>query len=547
MRMKLIAGCGFLLNTIFFATYYSVTKEALNRIDPIIFTFFEMVSLAPAGLLIILFSWKDINRAVVKRGILLGSTLCLALFTIAIALKYTTATSTAFFPALNGFVAALIAWLFFREPMNGRTWLAGVLSVGGAALLIFSSSMGNFRGTLIAFLGGLFYTAYIFLSDHEQKNEKAHWPLFGVELLTTAVWANLIALLFGDWQTVHPALPKDVLVILYVAFACTFVSTLITVLLQKHISPVTVSFIYILEPVLGAFIANLYLGEVLPVQGYLGGGLVVLGAIISIWGSMKQSGRKPASKQVNRRETRSARGSWVSALLYPGLGCVLGALLLTRLGGMPPAAWSEFYQIWPQIPLAFQQGQSAAMTLLLVQAGSWLVAWISVALMGCLVLSNLIHLASRPAQPRPQAQRRAEQPTRATRQMQPARQAHTTALLPEQQRFHTATLAPEQSRVHPAARPPEQRPRQPRVTTRLPEPPMPQPQAPRKPRVTTRLPEPPAPQVRPVEHPTWYGNTVWNRVAVVGLGPDTPPPVTEPLPIDQIQTQEYLYMERLDA
>lgn len=542
MRMKLIAGCGFLLNTIFFATYYSVTKEALNRIDPIIFTFFEMVSLAPAGLLIILFSWKDINRAVVKRGILLGSTLCLALFTIAIALKYTTATSTAFFPALNGFVAALIAWAFFREPMTKRTWLAGVLSVGGAAILIFSSTIGNFRGTLIAFLGGLFYTGYIFLSDHEQKNEKAHWPLFGVELLTTAVWANLVALLFGDWQAVHPALPKDIVVVLYVSFACTFLPTLITVLLQKYISPVTVSFIYILEPVLGALIATLYLGEMLSVQGYLGGALVVLGSIVSIWSSAGQDAQVRASTPADVRRphgTRGTHGSWVSTLLYPAAGCVLGSLLLLHLGGMPPAAWDEISRVWPQMPLDFQQGQSAYVTLLLVQAGGWLVAWVSVALMGCLALSHLIRLLFAP---RPAVQRGTTGRPARTQQMPQAR----------------ATTQP--PLAQPAALPPAPQARRPRVTTSLPEPPFPQqmrPQTPR-PRVTTRLPEPPAPpMVRGIEHPTWYGDAVWNRVAVVGLGPDTPPPVTEPLPIDQIptqqylidqiETQRYLYVEKLDA
>jgi drug/metabolite transporter (DMT)-like permease len=512
--MKWIAGSGFLLNTIFFATYYAVTKEALNRIDPIIFTFFEMVSLAPAGLLIILFSWKRIDRAVVKRGILLGSTLCLALFTIAIALKYTTATSTAFFPALNGFVAALIAWLLFREPMSGRTWLAGLVSVAGAALLIFSSSIGNLRGTLIAFLGGLFYTGYVFLSDHEQKNEKAHWPLFGVELLTTAVWANLVALLFGNWQAVHPALPKDILVVLFVAFACTFIPTLITVLLQRHISPVTVSFIYILEPVLGALIANLYLGEVLPFQGYLGGGLVVLGAIICIWDSLGSSVGQKTSVAPGVRDTRPARTSWVGALLYPALGSVLGALLLTRLGGMPPAAWDEFARIWPQIPLDYQQGQGGYMTLLLVQAGGWLVAWLSVGLMGCLALYHLVQLIRQPVQPR-QAGR-----------------------LVRHQQSGAVRPVPPRSPARPAPAPTAQvrvRPSVPHAPTRP---------APR-PRVTTRLPE--QPQVYPVEHPTWYGDAIWNRVAVVGLGPDTPPPVTEPLPVDQIETQKYLYMERLDA
>ena len=59
------------------------------------------------------------------------------------------------------------------------------------------------------------------------------------------------------------------------SLACTFLPTLITVLVQKHISPVTVSFIYILEPILGAVIAMFYLHELLPIQGYTGGLLVV--------------------------------------------------------------------------------------------------------------------------------------------------------------------------------------------------------------------------------------------------------------------------------
>lgn len=554
MRMKPIAGCGFLLNTIFFATYYAVTKEALNRIDPIIFTFFEMVALAPAGLLIILFSWKDLTRAVVKRGVLLGSMLCLALFTIAIALKYTTATSTAFFPALNGFVAAIIAWIIFREPLNGRTWLAGLLSVGGAVVLIFSSSMGNFRGTLIAFLGGLFYTGYVFLSDHEQKNEKAHWPLFGVEVLTTAVWANLVALLFGNWQAVHPELPRDIWVILYVSLACTFVPTLITVWLQKYISPVTVSFIYILEPVLGALIATLYLNEVLSFQSYLGGGLVVLGAIISIWSSIKQNGGRHASKPAT---SSTGRGSWIGMLLYPALGCVLGALLLWHLGGMPPDAWSEVVQAWPQIAQELQQGQSTYVLLLLVQASGWLIAWVSVLLMGCLGLYNLARLAFQPAQPHLRTLRDTKQSTPPVRQIQPTR------------RVRPAVRSAQPQQVYPPVLPPAQQSPRPRVTTRLPESPV-APQQPPRPRVTTRLPESPAPTqqpvapprvptrwpahpARPIENPTWYGDAVWNRVAVVGLGPDTPPPVTEPLPlnlalpVDQIETQKYLYMEKLDA
>jgi drug/metabolite transporter (DMT)-like permease len=309
--MKLVAGLAFLLNTIFFATYYSVAKEALARIDPIVFSFFEMISLVPAALIIIIFSWKDMSRAVIKRGILLGSWLCLALFTIAIALKYSSATGTAFFPSLNGFLAALIAWIFLRQPVKKLTWFAGLLSVAGAVLLIMNSSMGNWRGSLIAFLGGVLYTCYVFLADHEQKDKIAPWPLFGIELLTMALWANLVVLLFGDWHALHPSFPHDIWIVLYVAGACTFLPTLITVLMQKHISPVTVSFIYILEPILGAVMANIYLHEMLPIQAYFGGALVVVGAIIHTWGNARPSTQEPAEQTIQE----PSNPSWASHAL----------------------------------------------------------------------------------------------------------------------------------------------------------------------------------------------------------------------------------------
>ncbi len=86
MKVKIVPCLFFLLNTFLFATYYSVSKEALGRIEPIIFSFIEMVTLLPAGICILILTRKDVSKALVKRGVLVGSWLCLALFTIAIAL-----------------------------------------------------------------------------------------------------------------------------------------------------------------------------------------------------------------------------------------------------------------------------------------------------------------------------------------------------------------------------------------------------------------------------------------------------------------------------
>lgn len=343
MNSKRLACIMFLLNTVLFGTYYAIAKEALGRIDPMLFTFCEMMTLLPASICIIFCTQRQITRAVLKRGILLGSCLCLALFTIAIALKYTTATGTAFFPSLNGLLAAFLAWFLLRHPITKATWIAGAFSVVGTILLIANASMGGPRGSLIAFLGGVFFTGYVFLSNVGQEDKRAPWAIFGIELLTMTLWASLVVLLFGDWNAFHPQLPKDLWVILYVAGACTFLPTMITVLMQKHVSPVTVSFIYILEPVVGAIVATLYLRETLPLNGYLGGGLIVLGTLIH---TLESANRNALFIMLSRlsvvRLTR--RLSSLSTLATPVLFYATGAFVLTALHGSLLALVNDFYR-----------------------------------------------------------------------------------------------------------------------------------------------------------------------------------------------------------
>ena len=418
MNMKVLACLAFLLNTILFATYYAVAKEALSRIDPLLFTFFELTILAPIGLCILAFTRTRITPSILKRGGLLGSVLCLALFTIALALDRSTATGTAFFPALNGFLAALFARMFLRQPLAKATWCAGLLSVMGSALLLLNSPMGGVRGALTALLGGLFFTSYVFLSETIPHDETTHWPLFGIELVTMAAWASLVVLLFGNWQTLHPTLPKDALIILYVAGACTFLPTLLTVIMQKYISAVTVSFIYILEPVLGAGIATLYLHETLPLVGYLGGSLVVAGALTHTCFQSPQAGPENTrfsaapsepedtfqtrKSQVSRyweiagqsahqqshtyaptpAYRRPAPFSWSTAA-YQLLGIGVVAGLLYRIGGFPLSLWQHVYQQAPLLLSLWQQGQSMYVDLLLAQAVCWLLAWILLIGMSC--------------------------------------------------------------------------------------------------------------------------------------------------------------------
>ncbi len=385
MKMKIIAGLAFLLNTFLYGSYYSVAKDVLGHADPIVFTFLTMMTLVPPALIILAFTWRNLTREAIKSAFMLGSCLCLGLFTLAVALKYNSATGTAFFPSLNGLLAAIFAWAFLRQPIGKGTWFAALVSVTGAIMLMANASMGGLRGALIAFIGGMFCTFYIFLADREQKDEHAYAPFLAIELLTMALWANLITLLFGDWQVTHFALPKDGFVVLYIGLGTIFLPTLITVLLQKYISPVTVSFITILEPLLGAMVAFLYLREVLPLDGYLGGGLVCAGALMNTWSTRE---RPTSTKNRAVQPKRIQTTSW-TALIYPVVCCAIGFFLIYRLGGFPPYAWYQMYQIAPQLSTLLQQGQGVSLLLLSAQALSWLLAWVALLLLAALASYRL--------------------------------------------------------------------------------------------------------------------------------------------------------------
>ena len=236
--------------------------------------------------------------------------------------------------------------------------------------------------------------------------------------------------------------------------------------------------------------------------------------------------RVPAQTLV--RSLSMVRSSWVSTILYPGLSCILGAVLLYHLGGLPPTAWSDVARLWPQFAQDMQQGQGMPDILLLVQAGGWLIAWVSVLLMGWLALYHLLQQFF--------------QSQKSFQTLQPQQQARLVVV---PRRVVRPVPAPVQV-VRGPERPPVpaiQRPEKPLVR-RVEKPPVPAvPRFERPPVQAVRGPERPVvqpvrrarPTVRLAEQPTWYGEAVWNVAAGLDSGTRLNKPITEPLQFETAQ------------
>jgi hypothetical protein len=129
----------------------------------------------------------------------------------------------------------------------------------------------------------------------------------------------------------------------------------------------------------------------LPIQGYLGGGLVVVGTIIHTWGVSWRSSKGRSFESAFTLIDQRIHRSFISLVSYPLLLLGISFVLLYRFGGFPPAAWFELYRIWPNLSTLLQQGNSTFVVLLFVQAICWFIAWVT---FGTMVILTIYHIVS---------------------------------------------------------------------------------------------------------------------------------------------------------
>ena len=279
--MKLVASAVLFLTPILWASYYAVTKEALDRFEPAAFATLDVLVALPFGIAIVIAWRKHLDRATVMGGIVLGALLACELLVYSFALDYTTATNAGFIPSSQGFLAIVIAAFALRQRVPVPTWIAGILCLTGVLLVVLESpsSGGHWRGDALLFLGTFIFTAYVFAIDRIASGRKvALWPCFGVELVTVAVIIGAVSPFFVDWSTFAQPATSDVYVILYVGIATTVAPAAICIFFQPYVSPIYVAFIFVLEPLWAALVSTLYLGETVTTLAYVGGGMILIAA-----------------------------------------------------------------------------------------------------------------------------------------------------------------------------------------------------------------------------------------------------------------------------
>lgn len=197
-------------------------------------------------------------------------------------LTYTSPARSAFVTGLNVPLVPLCAWVSTRRRI-GLYPLAGVCITLPGLWLLTTPQAGSWnRGDSWTVACAVLYALYIVLVTRSATIHRAA-ELLASQLATTAILA-LAASALLEHPHFNPSWKLGAL-IAFLALLATLFTTWLQIRLQPAVGPTRSAVIFATEPVFAAFFAWLLMGEKLPLAACAGGGLIVVGMVVSECGA----------------------------------------------------------------------------------------------------------------------------------------------------------------------------------------------------------------------------------------------------------------------
>jgi len=264
--------------TLIWGGTFVVIKSALNDASPL---FFVGVRFAIATIILTPFMLTRLDRftaPVIKAGVILGAIMFLGFSTQTMGLQYTTASKSGFITGLAVVFTPLLQMLIEkRMPRLGN--LIGVVLVVIGLYLLTSPAGASFNiGDALTLGCAFFFAMYIVYIDvFSKKFSIVH--LVYLQIFTVMVLSFIFA---AGFETIQMNVTGNLLFALaYTAILATVINTYLQTEYQRYSTPTRAAIIFTLEPVFAAVLAFVILHELLGLQGVIGGGIILLGLLVS--------------------------------------------------------------------------------------------------------------------------------------------------------------------------------------------------------------------------------------------------------------------------
>ena len=266
------------LITFFWGITFVIVKEAVDQVGVFFFlsqrfiiAFFILLAICVGSRL--KFEWP-----MLRHGLILGALLFGGFAFQTVALKYTTASNTAFLTGLNVVLVPIIGGMMFRQLITINMKLGVSLAAAGMFFLCTNEGLRLNQGDLLGGICAVCISLHIIYTGQYAKHHDIYW-LTTVQIGTVGVLSALIAMGQGSNIIVFR---QEILwaLVICVLFATIF-AFLVQTSMQRMTSPTHTALIFCMEPVFAAIYAYVMINERLGLRGVIGALLIFSGMVIS--------------------------------------------------------------------------------------------------------------------------------------------------------------------------------------------------------------------------------------------------------------------------
>ncbi|WP_141604009.1 DMT family transporter [Terrilactibacillus laevilacticus] len=271
-----LADLSLLLVAIVWGSSYLATKIVLTELDvyPFLFIRFFLTII-----LMVLFTYKQLIKASKQTwitGMVFGLFLAGIFTSETWGIQYTSASNAGFLISLFVVFTPLVESLMFKEKIRFGILVAVILSVIGTFFLTMKSGYTFNIGDLLILLAALLRAIQMTVT---QKMTKGHvmdsGALTTIQLGVVAIVMGILSLSNGDGYSFFSLSLKFWFLTAYLAIFCTLLAFYIQLTLIRRTSPTRVGLLMGTEPVFSALFAVCLGGDLMTLQEWIGGLLIV--------------------------------------------------------------------------------------------------------------------------------------------------------------------------------------------------------------------------------------------------------------------------------
>lgn len=263
---------------------FALTKPLLDTMG--VFTFmsarFVVGGIILISVLSLLRKFKPTKQQL-RGGIITGTLLFLAFIFHTYGLKYTTVAKNAFIVGSNVIFVPIVLTFVYRQRQNKSVWLSTVFALVGLGLVTLDGAQGGINiGDIITVIGTMIVAFYILKVDAYVKVGNP-LNIATIQVLTVGILSLIPALLFEtpiQDLSLFELSPIAIRNLLILSIGCTSIAYLIANYSQSIVSASRTALLYVFEPIFGAFLGWMLLGEAVGIQGIIGAAIITVATLL---------------------------------------------------------------------------------------------------------------------------------------------------------------------------------------------------------------------------------------------------------------------------